>query len=36
MTGTVHAALWLFIVFYVTCVVMTWWYYTRRKAEARC
>lgn len=36
MTGTVHAALWLFIAFYVTCVVMTWWYYTRRHAEARC
>ncbi len=36
LTGHVDAALWLFIAFYVTCLVLTWWYYTRRNAEIRC
>ncbi len=29
-------ALYMFIVFYVTCIVTTWWYYSRRHAEAPC
>jgi NNP family nitrate/nitrite transporter-like MFS transporter len=35
-SGTVHAAFWLFIGFYVISLALTWWYYTRRDAEARC
>jgi len=23
-------ALWGFLIFYVTCVLVTWWFYTRR------
>ena len=29
MTGGPSAALWGFLIFYVTCAVTTWWYYTR-------
>jgi len=30
MTGAPQAALWVFLVFYVTCVLATWYFYTRR------
>jgi NNP family nitrate/nitrite transporter-like MFS transporter len=30
ITGGPEAALWCFMLFYVTCVVVTWFYYTRR------
>jgi MFS transporter, NNP family, nitrate/nitrite transporter len=30
LTGGVEAALYTFFVFYVSCVVLTWYYYTRR------
>jgi NNP family nitrate/nitrite transporter-like MFS transporter len=30
LTGGVEAALWGFLIFYVTCVVITWHFYTRR------
>ena len=33
MTGTAETALYVFIVFYLTCIAMTWWFYTRRSAE---
>lgn len=36
LTGSVNAALIGFIVFYVLCVVLNWWYYTRKNAEAKC
>ena len=36
MTGGAEAALYLFIVFYLTCIAMTWWYYARRNAEMPC
>lgn len=36
LTGGPQAALWGFIGFYVLCVVMTWWFYTRANAEIRC
>jgi NNP family nitrate/nitrite transporter-like MFS transporter len=36
MTGGPEAALYLFIVFYITCIVMTWWYYSRKNAEMPC
>ena len=36
MTGEPAAALYGFIVFYVTCIAITWWYYARRNAEMPC
>ena len=36
MTGSPDAALYMFVVFYVTCIAMTWWYYARRNAEMPC
>jgi len=36
ITGEPAAALYGFIVFYVTCIAMTWWYYSRRNAEMPC
>jgi NNP family nitrate/nitrite transporter-like MFS transporter len=36
MTGTPHGALWAFVFFYVTCIVITWWFYSRRGAERPC
>jgi NNP family nitrate/nitrite transporter-like MFS transporter len=35
-TGGISAALYGFIVFYLTCIVVTWWYYSRRNAEVPC
>jgi len=36
MTGEVHAALYSFIAFYLSCVLVTWWYYARRNAPVPC
>jgi len=36
MTGGVQAALYCFIGFYATCVLITWWYYARRNAPVPC
>jgi NNP family nitrate/nitrite transporter-like MFS transporter len=36
MTGSPHAALWGFIIFYATCIVLTWWFYARRGAARPC
>uniref|UniRef100_UPI00333E9063 NarK family nitrate/nitrite MFS transporter n=1 Tax=Castellaniella defragrans TaxID=75697 RepID=UPI00333E9063 len=36
LTGSPYAALVLFVVFYVVSVLVTWWYYARRKAEVPC
>ena len=36
MTGNAEAALYGFMVFYLTCIVMTWWCYLRRDAEMPC
>jgi len=36
MTGDVHAALYSFIAFYVSCVLVTWWFYARRNAPMPC
>ena len=30
MTGGPQAALWAFFVFYLSCIAITWWFYTRR------
>ena len=36
MTGGPEGALYVFIVFYVTCIAITWWYYARKNAEMPC
>ncbi|MBB5214884.1 NarK family nitrate/nitrite MFS transporter [Parapusillimonas granuli] len=36
LTGDVHAALYFFIGFYISCVLVTWWYYARRNAPVPC
>jgi NNP family nitrate/nitrite transporter-like MFS transporter len=36
LTGSTAAALYPFLVFYLSCAVVTWWYYTRRGAELPC
>ena len=36
LTGSPHAALWAFIVFYATCVAVTWFWYSRRNAPMCC
>jgi NNP family nitrate/nitrite transporter-like MFS transporter len=35
-TGTPRFALTVFVMFYVTCLFATWWWYRREGAEARC
>jgi NNP family nitrate/nitrite transporter-like MFS transporter len=36
MTGGPEAALYVFILYYATCIVATWWWYVRAGAEAKC
>jgi MFS transporter, NNP family, nitrate/nitrite transporter len=36
LTGGPEGALYVFIVFYLTCIAVTWWYYARRDAEMPC
>ena len=36
LTGSPHAALYVFIAFYLTCIAITWWYYARPRAEMPC
>lgn len=36
LTGGAEYALYGFIGFYLVCLFLTWWYYTRRNAEIRC
>jgi len=36
MTGGPEAALYVFIAFYLTCIAVTWWYYSRKGAEMPC
>jgi len=35
-TGGPQAALIGFVIFYVTCIAITWWYYSRKNAEVKC
>ena len=35
-TGGPEFALWMFAVFYVFCIIITWWYYSRKHAEMPC
>ncbi|WP_374316598.1 NarK family nitrate/nitrite MFS transporter [Aquabacterium sp.] len=36
LTGGPEAALYCFVAFYVTCVLVTWWYYSRKNAPMPC
>jgi len=36
MSGSAHGALWAFIAFYLTCIALTWWFYSRRNAPRPC
>jgi NNP family nitrate/nitrite transporter-like MFS transporter len=36
LTGRPEAALYGFLAFYITCIAMTYWYYSRRNAEMPC
>ena len=36
LMGGPEGALYLFIVFYLSCIAVTWWYYARRNAEMPC
>ncbi|AXE31954.1 nitrate/nitrite transporter [Chromobacterium phragmitis] len=36
MTGSVDAALYVFIAFYLSCLLLNGWYYARKNAEVRC
>ncbi len=36
LTGGPEAALYTFIVFYLSCIATTWWYYSRKNAETPC
>ncbi len=36
LTGSPEAALYCFILFYVTCIATTWWFYSRKNAPMPC
>jgi NNP family nitrate/nitrite transporter-like MFS transporter len=36
MTGGPEMALYVFIAFYVSCIAVTWWFYSRRNAPMPC
>lgn len=36
MTGSVAGALYMFVLFYATCLLVNWWFYARKNAEIRC
>jgi NNP family nitrate/nitrite transporter-like MFS transporter len=36
LTGGPEAALYGFIAFYLSCIVVTWWFYSRSRAEVPC
>jgi len=36
LTGSPDAALYTFLVFYASCILMTWWYYSRKGAQMPC
>jgi NNP family nitrate/nitrite transporter-like MFS transporter len=36
LTGGPEMAFYLFIVFYITCILTTWWFYARKNAEVPC
>jgi NNP family nitrate/nitrite transporter-like MFS transporter len=36
LTGAPNAALIVFFSYYAFCLILTWWFYTRKKAEVYC
>ncbi len=36
LTGSPLASLYMFLLFYATCIAVTWWYYARKNAEVPC
>ena len=36
LTGGPQMALYLFVAYYVSCILMTWWWYSRKGAETPC
>jgi NNP family nitrate/nitrite transporter-like MFS transporter len=36
LTGSPDAALYAFVVFYATCIAVTWWHYSRKNAPMPC
>jgi NNP family nitrate/nitrite transporter-like MFS transporter len=36
LTGGPEAALYCFVIFYATCIAVTWWFYSRRNAPMPC
>ena len=36
MTGGTEAAMLTFLLFYITCIAITWWYYARKNAPVPC
>lgn len=36
LTGSPDAALLCFVGFYISCIIITWWFYARRQAEMPC
>ena len=36
LTGGPEAALYVFIVFYLVCIAVTWWHYARKNAAMPC
>ncbi len=35
-TGSPDIALYCFIIYYLSCILITWWYYLRKKSEIKC
>jgi NNP family nitrate/nitrite transporter-like MFS transporter len=36
LTGGPQMALYVFIGYYVSCILVTWWWYSRKGAETPC
>ena len=36
ITGSVQAALIIFVIFYITCILVNWWFYSRKNAIVKC
>jgi len=36
LTGSADAALYVFVVFYLVCIAITWWNYSRKNAPMPC
>ncbi len=36
VTGSPKFALFCFIIYYFTCIIITWWFYCRKNAEIKC